>query len=631
MLKFSLKIFFDSGVGQACDRCVRLGIPCNAVKAKLICKECQTCKIICPRTFNNIVRVLAEKLGESEEDMRSKHIQFMAPSRQKEMVRKVGGVVNGEAAKDKAKKGEASVHGGLERRRRREKQKPPMIFIPGGRANKPKEIEIRGIDEEEISPKTTCATLTFSETQFECSNSRTPLGEMPNEDALEMNADAPWISKPQSKRSDPRLPRSNNEAENSTQIGGNGPGLSTPQPNSQLPLPNDTRAVDNDSESSSQMRIDVPRMSIPQPRCSESQDLYASNGQTAMGEEDTPASEITLGVPELSKSQPQPSHSHLNLNQVPDNDEDFLQMHVDTPTPPNPGHSRFNVQTSSISLELKRKMWDDLSRAGLYEHLETYETEKTLTRQHLHEIWDARDALGAQLLGVTEELEIYRTKVKHLEDTDLPSEITTEWDHLKELLANAGSEVQQARNQRLEAESELPVLRKKVETLTEERDRALNKSQQFKDLHLKAQAAQLEIRQVRSQGLEPESELSQSQKKVETQAEERDNEAQRLRDSLVPKPFGWGAPVNGWTAWDQVCDEEISVRGRLSSLGAQSNVQVENPGHIAALGEVLAIRCRMLEEEKNRRMELEKEVSNLRSDRGEFIPSLVTSPSHLIL
>ena len=61
--------------------------------------------------------------------------------------------MNTEAAKAKVKKGEASVLGGAERRKLRGKEKPPMIFIPGGRANKPKEIEIRNIDEEETSPK----------------------------------------------------------------------------------------------------------------------------------------------------------------------------------------------------------------------------------------------------------------------------------------------------------------------------------------------------------------------------------------------------------------------------------------------------------------------------------------------
>ena len=476
--------------------------------------------------------------------------------------------------------------------RRREKEEPQIIFIPGGRANKSKEIEIRDIDEDETSPKTTCATPTLSERQFERSYSRTPHGEMPNEDALGMDADAPWSSKLQPKRSNPQAPHSNNEAENSTQMGGNGPGLLTPQSNSQLPLPNDNQAVDNDSESSSQMRIDVPKMPIPQPRCSESQDLHATNGQTATGGEGTPASEIALGVPELSKSQPQPSHSHLNLNQVTDDGKDILQMYVDSPTPPNSEHSRYDVRTPSIPLELKRKAWDHLSRAGLYEHLEAYEAEMTLTRQHLHKIWGTQDTVAAQSLGIAEELEIYRTKVKHLEDTDLLPKITTEWDHTKELLMKAELEVQQARNQRIQKESELSELRRKVETLTEERDRALNEFQQSKDLHLKAQAAQSEVRQVEN---------------------------------------GWGAPVNGWTAWDQVCDEGVSDRGQRSSLGAQSNVQVENPGHIAALGKVLAIRCRMLEEEKNRRMELEKEVASLRSERGEFIPLLVNSPSHLIL
>jgi hypothetical protein len=67
--------------------------------------------------------------------------------------------------------------------------------------------------------------------------------------------------------------------------------------------------------------------------------------------------------------------------------------------------------------------------------------------------------LAAQLLGVVKESEIYRTKVKLLEDTDLLSKITTEWDYTDELLAKAESEVQQAMDQRLEeSESKLSEL-----------------------------------------------------------------------------------------------------------------------------------------------------------------------------
>ena len=71
--------------------------------------------------------------------------------------------------------------------------------------------------------------------------------------------------------------------------------------------------------------------------------------------------------------------------------------------------------------------------------MNAYEAEMTLNGQHLHEI---QDTLAAQFLGVREELGIYRTKVKHLEDTDLLSKITTEWNHTEELLAMAESEVQ---------------------------------------------------------------------------------------------------------------------------------------------------------------------------------------------
>ena len=102
-------------------------------------------------------------------------------------------------------------------------------------------------------------------------------------------------------------------------------------------------------------------------------------------------------------------------------------------------YSRFDDRTPSIPLELKRKVWDDLPWAGLYERLEAHEAEMTLNGQRLHEI---QDTLAAPFLGVREELGIYRTKVKHLEDTDLLSKITTEWNHTEELLAMAESEVQ---------------------------------------------------------------------------------------------------------------------------------------------------------------------------------------------
>ena len=65
-----------------------------------------------------------------------------------------------------------------------------------------------------------------------------------------------------------------------------------------------------------------------------------------------------------------------------------------------------------------------------------------------------QDTLAAQLLGVTEFIAQRWSIWK----------ITTEWDYTKELLAKAESEVQQAKNQRLEAQSELSVLRRKVET-----------------------------------------------------------------------------------------------------------------------------------------------------------------------
>lgn len=84
------------------------------------------------------------------------------------------------------------------------------------------------------------------------------------------------------------------------------------------------------------------------------------------------------------------------------------------------------MQPPSVTLELKRKILDDLSRQGLYEHLEAYEAGLT-SRQH---IWEQL-SLHSRLVDVAEQLNFFRTKVKLLE------KITTGWDHTKGLLVKA--------------------------------------------------------------------------------------------------------------------------------------------------------------------------------------------------
>jgi len=132
---------------------------------------------VCPRKLNNIIRVLAHKLGESEGEVRSKYHRFIAPSRQK------GQEGDDEFAKGKGKNSETKGEAGKAKGKGKKKAGLPKIIIPGGRGNK------------------------LNETQPERSNSRASRDddEM-EEDELRMNVDAPETSKAQSQHSDSRGP-----------------------------------------------------------------------------------------------------------------------------------------------------------------------------------------------------------------------------------------------------------------------------------------------------------------------------------------------------------------------------------------------------------------------------------------
>lgn len=71
-------------------------------------------------------------------------------------------------------------------------------------------------------------------------------------------------------------------------------------------------------------------------------------------------------------------------------------------------------------------------------------------------------------------------------------------------MTEARSEVQQAVNQRLEAESKLSDLRRNMEELEEERDNALFEAQGLSEILQELRAAQWEVRQVENQRVEAE-------------------------------------------------------------------------------------------------------------------------------
>ena len=477
------------------------------------------------------MRTLAKKLGESEDGVRSKHARLMAPSTHKGKGKKG----DGDVAKGKAlaKKDEAlQLVNGEAKGNSKEQEGLPKIVIPGGHGGQSNEIE--------------------GEALFKRSNSHTLLDndDTANEEALRMDVDIPEVSKPQSRSHPQVLHASGNQ-------------------------------VTNEDENA--LQVLAGAASSPQSRISDLQGLDVNNNQKA-GDE-IPTSEMAVDVPERSQLQ----RSHLQLlhaDDTPTSDagETSLQMHVDDPSL-GPESSRLRSQIPDTPLELEHKIWDDLSRGGLYEQLEAYE---------------ARHLLSRQLLD------------------DVTANATNQ-------LKKARSEIQQALHQRLEAESELSELRRKMEALAEERNEALNEAQRSKELLQEVQAAQLEVQQVEDQRLEAESDLFELRRKVEAPAGEKVEalkEGHQLGDFLQeaqdPKEF---APSDGCTAQDQGHDNQVSDRYRpspASSLGEQPNLQNENQSEITMLRAVIATHDQLFKQERNQRKELEDEVAFLRSKPSEF-------------
>jgi len=368
----------------------------------------------------------------------------------------------------------------------REKEQLPKIVIPGGRGSK------------------------SNETRSERSNSRAPCEDnevADDEDELnesEMDVDVPGKSKPQSRRSHSSVP---------------------------------------------QVPVDAPGGSLPQSRCSDSQVPNANNNQKA--NEAVLASKIAVDVPETSEPQPRHSHSqvpqvpHLEETQLANEADNSLELHVDTPASLMPKSSHFPSPMPDISFELKHKIWDELSRAGLYTHLEASDTRQVIMRQLLDDVTSAKDDLANHVDTFSDALKECQMRVKVLEDGDLLATLKREWTDAGNLLKEARSEVQQAVNQRLETESDLSELRRKMKELEEERDEALREAQGVSRILQELRDAQSEAPQT----LEAESELSELRRKVKVLAEERDDalkEAQGLKNLLDEaqglKQFGLGAP-----------------------------------------------------------------------------------------
>ena len=170
-----------------------------------------------------------------------------------------------------------------------------MIFIPGAQGNKPKEIDL---DEEETSPKTTCATSTLSETQFEGSNSRMPHAAekcptkthwewalmLPGSRNLNLSVQIRNYHIPIAK---PRIQH---------KWGVTVLGCRHLNPIRNYHFPMITRQSTITPRTHPKCASTFPRYQSPNPD--------APNRRTS-----TPTSEIALGVPELSKSQPEPSYS----------------------------------------------------------------------------------------------------------------------------------------------------------------------------------------------------------------------------------------------------------------------------------------------------------------------------------
>ena len=513
----------------------------------MTCRECQTAKVVCPRKFNNIVRALAKELRESEDQVRSKHARFIAHSTQKETGKKDDSKV----AKAKGKANERKANGetgGQTKGNGKEKEKLPKITIPGGRGTK------------------------SNKTRSERSNSRAPRDEMEDEDELEMNVDVPGTSKPQSQRSHLRVPHASGSQ------------------------------IFNECGSSPQVHIDAPGVSAPQSRCLDSQGPDA-NQKANKG---ILASKIAVEAPEPSKSELQNSHSQVSHagDTLPTNEDDDTQALL------MPKSSRFRSQIPDISLDLKREMWDDLSRAGLYEHLEAYEVHQTLSRQLLDDVTFAKDVLAAHFPKCADDIKELRTRMEVLVDgDDLLANLTREWTDATNQLKEARSEAEQAINQRLEAESELSELRGRMKDLEEEKNDAWYEVHELTNILQELQAEQ--------QGLDEKSEL---RRKVKSLEDERDalKENHRVMDLLKEfqglKEFKWGAPLD---PQDRERDNEDSDR-HGHSIGAQPTTSGVNPHPMASLMGVLTIQRRMLDKQNKQCEELERKAVVLKSELGEF-------------
>ena len=383
--------------------------------------------------------------------------------------------------------------------------------------------------------------------------------------------------------------------------------------------------IANEDESLSQIPAEVLGVSQSQ----RSYQARANDNPTA--NEEILSLKIAVDTPEPSKSQPRHSHLqvlHMGDSQPAKEDNNSQDMYVDTPALLTLKSSRFRSQIPVIPLDLKRKMWDDLSRTGLYEHLEACEARQTLSNQLLDDITSTKDDLADRFFDGNDVLKEFHLRIKVLEaGDDLLAKLKGEWIGVR-------SEVQQEVDRYLEAESERSELRRKMKALEEERDKASSRAQYLGEVLQEVRAAQSEAQQLdhqdHDQGLEANLEMSQLRRMVKSLTEERDQaleEGHQLRSliqkSRGPKLFEWGAPSDPWPVQDHGRAEEVSDRYRHSSLGARQNTQSENPRYMAWLREALTARIRFVEKERNRRENLEREVTVLKSELGEFSFPLV--------
>jgi len=162
------------------------------------------------------------------------------------------------------------------------------------------------------------------------------------------------------------------------------------------------------------------------------------------------------------------SKVHLQAEKLPAED---LNMDIEISSS---GNQIADEDERLFDSKRKRKMWDDLSRTDLYEHLEACEDPQTLSRQLLDDV-TSKDDLAGHLFDFSDGLKELHLRIKLLVDgDDLLATLTREW-------TAARSEVQEAVNQHFEAESELSDLRRKME-LKKERDEASHEAQQLKEI-----------------------------------------------------------------------------------------------------------------------------------------------------